>query len=208
VSRDAASAQRDEGGYVGLNGRVNCVDAEQLAGTIALNEASDSQREAYRGHLAGCTRCVRDFGGERDIERVMGTVAQARSEERWQPALRALTPRTAPARGRLWAAAVAAAIVVAAGLQIAEHQLRPATAPPAISTAEARALAALGTQNESRREGRAESLAVGSTAAATLNLRVNARGVPLSCTIAQSSGDGAKDGAICRAAMQRRYSAP
>lgn len=190
-----------------MNGRVNCVDAERLAGTIAVNEASDSEREAYRGHLAGCTRCVRDFGGERDIERVMGTVAQARSEERWQPELRALRRRSAPGPGRLWAAAVAAAIVIAAGFQIAEHQLRPASAPPAISAAEARALAALGTQNESRREGRAESLAVGSTAA-TLNLQIDARGVPLRCKIEQSSGDSAKDVAICRAAMQRRYSNP
>lgn len=190
-----------------MNGRVDCVDAERLAGTIAVNEASDGEREAYRGHLAGCERCLHDLGGEREIERVMGTVAQARSEERWQPELRALARRSAPARWRLWAAAAAAAVVIVAGVQLAEHQFQPTSAPPSISAAEARALAALGTENVSPREGRAESLTVGSTAA-TLNLRVDARGVPLHCTIAQSSGDRAKDDAMCRAAMQRRYSNP
>jgi len=188
-----------------LKSRVDCVDAERLAGAIALSEASDGEREVYRSHLAGCERCLTDLGGERDIERVMGTVAQARSVERWQPELRALASRSAPARVRLWAAAVAAALVIAAGIQIAEHQVRPVAAPPPISAAEARALAALGTESLSRREGRAESLAVGSTAAATLNLRVDARGVPLGCTIARSSGDRANDAAMCRAAMHARY---
>jgi hypothetical protein len=188
-----------------LNGRVDCVGAERLAGTIAVSEATDGERNAYRAHLATCGRCLRDLGGEREIERVMGTIAQARDEERWQPDLRALARRSTPARVPAWAAAVAAAILVAAGMQIAEHQLRPATAVPSISAPEARALAALGTQTMPPREGRAESLAVG---AASVNLQIDARGVPVQCTIAASSGSRARDEAICRAAMLRRYSDP
>jgi hypothetical protein len=79
------------------------------------------------------------------------------------------------------------------------------TGPPSISAPEARALAALGTQTAPRREGRAESLAVGSTPATTLNLRIDARGIPVRCTIAASSGDRNKDDAMCRAAMQKEY---
>ncbi len=190
-----------------MNGRVDCADAERLAGTIAVSEATDAERDAYRAHLAGCGRCLRDLGGERDIERVMGTVAQARDAERWQPDLRALSRRSAPARAPVWAAALAAGIVIAVGIGLTEHQLRPTAATPSISAPEARALAALGTQTMPQREGRAESLAVG-TAATTLNLRIDARGVPLQCTVAASSGNRAKDSAICRAAMRRRYSSP
>lgn len=187
-----------------MNARVDCTGAERLAGTIAVNEASDAERDAYRAHLATCGRCLSDLGGERDIERVMGAVAQARDEERWQPDIRGLARRSAPARARAWAVALAAVIAVVTGIGLAEQQLRPATPAPSISAPEARALAALGTQTIPRREGRAESLAVGATAA-TLNLQIDARGVPLRCTIAQSSGDPVKDAAMCRAAMQARY---
>jgi len=190
-----------------LNGRVDCTGAERLAGAIAVNEAGDAERDAYRAHLAACGHCLRHLGGERDIERVMGTVARARDEERWQPDLRALARRSAPVRAPVWAAALAAAIVVAAGIGVAQ-QLRPAAAPPSISAPEARALAVLGTQTMPQREGRAESLAVGRGSATTLNLRIDARGVPVRCTITASSGNRAKDDAICRAAMQRRYSSP
>ena len=190
-----------------MNGRVDCSGAERLAGTIAVNEASDGERNAYRAHLATCGRCLDELGGERDIERVMSAIAQARDEERWQPDLRALARRRTPARAGVWAVALAAAIVLAVGIGLAEHQLYPATGSPSISASEARALAALGTQTVPRHEGRAESLAVGA-ATATLNLQIDARGVPLRCTVAQSSGDPAKDDAMCRAAMLRRYSPP
>jgi len=191
-----------------LNGRVDCAGAERLAGTIAVNEATDAQRDAYRAHLAGCGHCLRDLGGEREIERVMGTIAQARDAERWQPNLRSLSRRRAPGRAGAWAAALAAAIVIAAGIGLAEHQVRPASTTASISPPEARALAALGTQTMPRLQGRAESLSVGAATVTTLNLRIDARGIPLQCTVATSSGDRAKDGAICRAAMHRRYSAP
>lgn len=190
-----------------MNDRLDCAVAERLAGTIAVNEATDGERDAYRAHLAVCESCVRELGGERDIERVMATIARAREEERWQPALRAMTRRSSPARVPVWAAAFAAAVVVAVGIGLGQHQLRPAAATPSVSAAEARALAALGTQTLPRREGRAESLAIGATAT-TLSLRIDARGVPLQCAIASSSGNRAKDDAICRAAMQRRYSVP
>lgn len=187
-------------------GRVDCAAAERLAGAIAVNEASDAERDTYRAHLAACEHCLRQLGGERDIERVMGTVARARDEERWQPDVRALARRSAPVRAPVWAA-LAAAIVVAAGIGVAQ-QLRPAATPPPISAPEARALAVLGTQTMPQREGRAESLAVGRGSATTLNLRIDARGVPVQCTITAGSGNRAKDDAICRAAMQRRYSTP
>ncbi|MGR4064076.1 MAG: energy transducer TonB [Vulcanimicrobiaceae bacterium] len=58
---------------------------ETVAGSIALNEASDAERERYRRHLAGCMRCVDAYGGEREIERVMATIARARDEETWAP---------------------------------------------------------------------------------------------------------------------------
>lgn len=190
-----------------MNDRLDCAAAERLAGTIAVNEATDGERDAYRAHLAGCAPCLRELGGDRDIERVMATIAQARDEERWEPAVRAITRRSTPARIPGWAAAVAAAVVVAAGIGFGQHQARPGAATPPVSAAEARALAALGTQTLPRREGRAESLAIGATAT-TLNLRIDARGVPLQCTIANSSGNRTKDDAICRAAMQRRYSVP
>lgn len=188
-----------------MNHRPDCTAAELLAGTIAVNEATDADRDAYRAHLAGCESCLRELGGERDIERVMATVARARDEERWEPALRAVTRRRTRARIPVWVTAVAAAIVVATGIGLGRYQLRPATATPPVSAAEARALAALGTQTLPRHEGRAESLAVGETAT-TLNLQIDARGVPLQCIIASSSGNRAKDEAICRAAMQQHYS--
>lgn len=189
-----------------MKDRMNCTAAQRLAGTIAVNEATDGERDAYRAHLAVCEPCLHDLGGERDIERVMATIAQARDEERWQPDLRALSRRSRPSRASIWAAALAAAVVIVAGIRLGEHQMRPAS--PSISAPEARALAALGTQTLPRREGRAESLAIGATPPTTLNLRIDARGLPLQCTIAASSGDLAKDNAICRAAMHRRYSSP
>lgn len=64
----------------------SCERAEVLAGAVALGEATDAERNEYRGHIAGCASCVFVLGGERDIERVMQVVAQARDEETWEPA--------------------------------------------------------------------------------------------------------------------------
>ena len=46
-----------------------CARAEVLAGAVALGEASDAERDAYRRHLAGCSRCIAAYGGERDRAR-------------------------------------------------------------------------------------------------------------------------------------------
>lgn len=60
---------------------------EALAGAIALGEATEDERRTYREHIASCSRCLGEFGGEREIERVAATVAQARESEVWQPEL-------------------------------------------------------------------------------------------------------------------------
>lgn len=65
--------------------KERCARAEVLAGAIALDEASAAEREEYRNHLATCPSCVRAFGGEREIERVMTRVAHARAAETWEP---------------------------------------------------------------------------------------------------------------------------
>ena len=191
--------------------RVDCDAAQRLAGTIALGEASDDQRVAYRGHLAVCQRCVRELGGERDIERTMAVVAQARDAESWEPDLRAVLAKGRKRRFS-WAygvALAAAALAAIAGTRLTEapKALRPAA--HAISSQETQAIAALDTQTAPRREGRAESLKFASTAPPTsLELRVDQRGDPVRCTILRTSGNSALDASICRTAMRARYLPP
>ncbi|HEY5340625.1 MAG TPA: TonB family protein [Candidatus Aquilonibacter sp.] len=76
-----------------------CARSEVLAGAIALGEATAAQRDDYRRHISSCTRCLDALGGERQIERVMARVVQARESEVWEPvAVRwnARTRRVAP----------------------------------------------------------------------------------------------------------------
>ena len=61
---------------------------ESIAGAIALGEADDAQRQEYRRHIADCALCLRDLGGEHEIERVAATVTAARDAETWEPRLR------------------------------------------------------------------------------------------------------------------------
>lgn len=106
-----------------------CSRAEMLAGAIALGEATDSERDAYRRHLAICAPCIAALGGERDIERTMATVAGARDSEVWEPDLRAAfrRPQTSGVRRWRWAAAALAVAAVAAGFRvIAFHPGAPA----------------------------------------------------------------------------------
>ncbi|HVN68503.1 MAG TPA: hypothetical protein VMU38_02445 [Candidatus Binatia bacterium] len=191
-----------------MKGLSDCEAAASMAGAIAIGEASDAQRDAYRGHLAECGRCVGELGGEREIERVMAVVAQARDNERWEPDLRrALARRGSPRRAWRWGAALGAIAIVAAGAFAMEKKSEPGNGGPAISAREARAIAALGTQTAPRREGQAESLAVGAPIGVTtaFSVSVNSRGVPLRCTITKSSGRSALDAALCRAAMEVHY---
>jgi len=189
----------------------DCVKAESLAGAIALGEAQEIDREAYRSHLAGCARCLSAFGGEREIERVMALVPQARDDERWQPDLRKLLARRhAPRRAWLGAGAVAVAAAVALIVGLRATAPRPAAAPVAhhsISAQEARALAVLDTQTAPRHEGRAESLVVGAATLSTaFDVSIDDHGMPIRCKITKSSGDRTLDRSVCLTAMHVRYS--
>ena len=63
--------------------RLSCREAEVRVGAIALGEATDAEREAYRRHIATCAACLNANGGEREIDRTMARVAQARDAETW-----------------------------------------------------------------------------------------------------------------------------
>ncbi|MGB8966615.1 MAG: energy transducer TonB [Candidatus Cybelea sp.] len=158
--------------------RTDCARAEILAGAIALGEAGDAERDAYRGHLAGCGRCLADLGGEREIERVMAIALQAQSEERWEPDIRkAAIRRPKLAYVWKWSAALATTAILILAVRATQQQAvipHPhamvvvhnvvTLTPPARSTSaqEEHAIAALDTQTAPRREHRAESLVVGS----------------------------------------------
>jgi hypothetical protein len=185
---------------------ADCASTQRLAGAIALGEADDAQREAYRSHLSMCGTCLREFGGEREIERVMSLVSRAREDERWEPALRLAPRRAGAGRGVLVLASTLAALAIVAGIRTWERPGAPAPSVPAIASHEAQALAALDTRTGPKREARAESLAVGSaTYAAGLEITVDEHGHPQRCRISTSSGDRAFDVSICRAAMHARY---
>ena len=182
--------------------REECSLAERRAGAIALGEANDAERDAYRRHLVECPECLRALGGEREIERVMQSVARARDDERWEPDLRsALLRRPLSRRAWMWAGAFAAAIVLGIALRTAQMPHVPTVR--GISASEARALAALSTQTGPRREGRVESLRVGAaTSSVSLNVALNAQGRPTRCRVVKSSGDRALDASLCRAALK------
>ncbi len=109
--------------------RTDCARAETLAGAIALEEATDGERDAYRRHLASCARCVETLGGEREIERVMSVVARARDQESWEPDLRnALRDRTRARRGAWTFGLGLGALALAVSLSI--HLLAPGTMRP------------------------------------------------------------------------------
>lgn len=188
--------------------RTDCEAVERLAGAIAIGEADDRDRESYRSHLAVCRKCVGEFGGEREIERVMATVANARDEESWQPDLRPALARTGSRRyGWSAAIALAAAVAIVVGVRSIDRPTPPIAAQRSISMQEARAIAALDTQTAPRPQGRAESLSLGpETLAATVRVSVSARGTPARCTIVKSSGNAILDRSMCRTAMRARYS--
>jgi hypothetical protein len=181
--------------------RENCAVAERHAGAIAIGEANDAEREEYRKHVATCEACLRDLGGEREIERVIASVSRARDDERWQPDLRApLSRRSVPRRAWAWAGILAAVVVLA--LAWRSTQLVHSAPVHAVSALQSRALAELGTQTPPRREGRAESLVVGSPMLTTsFNVSVDSRGTPVRCTVVKSSGHRALDESICRAVL-------
>lgn len=190
--------------------QVDCTRAERLAGAIAIGEAGEAEREAYRAHLAGCAHCLHELGGEREIERVMAVATQARDEERWEPDLRRLL---SPRRNARWtwgaAFALVAAVVLTVGVRQLERPNGTAQPHPQISAQEARALAAINTQSAPPHEGRAESLVVGdsTTYSAAFDVSVNQHGAPVRCAITRSSGNRLLDESVCRAAMRTHYAA-
>jgi TonB C terminal len=191
-----------------MTSRADCTRAEALAGAIAIGEAGEAERDAYRAHLAGCAKCLREFGGEREIERVMTAVGQARDAECWEPDLRSTLARRRTSHRVLALAGVIAALAIAFFVLRAPPEPRPGVSAHTLSAQETRALAALGTQTAPAREGRAESLAVGAaTFSTTFDVTVDGRGAPVRCTITKSSGDRAFDQAICHAAMHARHAA-
>jgi TonB family protein len=119
--------------------RTDCARAETLAGAIALQEATDGERDVYRRHLASCARCVETLGGEREIERVMSVVASARDGESWEPDLRnALRDRSRARRGAWTFGIGLAAMAVAVSLSvhlIAAGTMRPIALVPATTVA-------------------------------------------------------------------------
>ena len=92
-----------------------CSRAEVLAGAIALGEATEVEREEYRKHIATCASCIAALGGEREIERVMAAVAQARDAETWEPIPRRPGERSRTRAWRTGAAVLAAAVIVSLG---------------------------------------------------------------------------------------------
>lgn len=74
--------------------------AEVLAGAIALGEATDAERIEYRGHVATCVDCLHRLGGEHELARTAGVVADARAAEIWEPELRSTIARTISSRKR------------------------------------------------------------------------------------------------------------
>jgi hypothetical protein len=185
----------------------NCAAAEILAGAIALGEAGDEQRHAYREHLSTCRHCLTAIGGEREIERVIGVVAQARDQERWQPDLRSARARV-PSRRRAWkwgaGLAAAAAFVVA----ILATQRHAPVVVHSVATQDLGPVAALGTQAFPQRENRAESLVYTGAQAAhstiTFEVKLDDRGKPTRCTVIKHSGLASLDAALCNAVMRAR----
>jgi len=193
-----------------MNPRTDCERAEVLAGAIALGEAGENERTAYRSHLSQCRECCDVLGGEREIERAVSVVHSAREGESWRPSAR-LPLRRAGARYYLWGwSALAAAVVIAvAASRMPSQRASVAANAPAhsVTQADARAIAVLDTQVGPRREHQAESLSVGAmlpSRRVTLRLSVDDRGRPKRCIVENSSGDGALDAALCRVAMTPR----
>jgi TonB family protein len=116
-----------------------CRSAETLAGAIALGEADDAERQAYRRHVATCAACLRALGGEREIERTMERVASARDAETWTPDVTAgVRDRTDVRKGFLRVAfsTLGACLVVSIGIHLFAvsglSQIAPSFADPLV----------------------------------------------------------------------------
>ncbi len=105
--------------------KSQCSRCEVLAGAIALGEATPEERDEYRNHIATCASCLQSLGGEREIERVMATVGEARESETWEPAARRIGSR---ATRPFWRAGTAIGVGVAAlAISLALHTVLAAS---------------------------------------------------------------------------------
>jgi TonB family protein len=119
-------------------------EIESIAGAIALGEATDADRHKYREHIASCTDCLNELGGEHEIARTAAAIGAARDGEVWEPQLSNAFERRArrPSQVLRFAAAF---VVTFAGAAAALHYLAvPSAVPvamPASTTAVAGAVA-------------------------------------------------------------------
>jgi TonB family protein len=188
--------------------RTDCTQAELLAGAIALGEANEAERNAYRAHLAICPQCCFELGGEREIERVMSVAAGAQDGERWAPDLRNAQRQSREANVFVkWAAVLAAIAIVFFGVRAVQKHPAGVTAavrPPSMSARDERAIATLNTQTLPLRQHQAESLVIGGASTLKLEVSVDAHGVPKHCSIVKSSDYRALDEAACRAVLRTK----
>jgi anti-sigma factor RsiW len=187
---------------------MSCARAEIVAGAIALGEAREDERHAYRAHLAHCSHCVNALGGEREIERTIGAVASARDSERWEPDLRRRLVRATQSSPRLrrFTLGATAAVAVLAVVLLQRHPAIPhKTALPAPVTAsqQSAAIAALGTENMPAFQHQAESLQFRSGATLTLRVVLDGHGKPVRCSVLHGA-QRSLDSAFCAAVMRSR----
>ena len=190
-----------------MNAMMSCANAEIVAGAIALGEAREDERHAYRAHLAHCARCVNALGGEREIERTMLLVADARESERWEPDVRRRLVRAmnAPMRWR-WlsvAGAVVAAVLVVMVLQRQSVVPHKSALPAPIAASQQAAIAALDTQTMPSFQHSAESLQFRNGATLTVRVVLDGHGKPVRCSVVRGA-QRSLDRAFCAAVMRSR----
>jgi hypothetical protein len=187
---------------------MSCDRAEIIAGAIALGEAREEERHAYRGHLSQCVRCVGAIGGEREIERTIGLVAAARESERWEPDIRRAIVQSTRRSSRVrWIYAGATALVAVLVLTVfQQHPVIPhksALPAPAAGVQQAAAIAALGTQSMPAFQHSAESLQFRSGATLTLRVVLDGHGRPVRCAVLHGA-QRSLDRAFCAAVLRSR----
>lgn len=187
----------------------DCARAEVIAGALALQEATDAERDAYRRHLAQCSRCADELLGELEFERMGRVLVQARSDERWEPDVRgAFQRRKARSAWRFGLASIGAASVAAAACLVLLFAGRQAPAPPLAALRE-QALAAVRTVPTAPFAAqRAESLSVLPASGASIQIGLDRRGNPTNCSVTKSSGSVSLDKQICKNALKRDYLSP
>jgi hypothetical protein len=185
---------------------MSCARAEIVAGAIALGEAREDERHAYRAHLAHCSRCVNALGGEREIERTVSLVASARESERWEPDVRRRLARAVNATRLRWLPVAASALVAALVVVLIQRNPtiphRNALLAPAVSQ-RSDAIAALGTQNVAALQHEAESLQFRSGATLTLRVVLDEHGKPVRCSVLHGA-QRSLDRAFCAAVLRSR----